>query len=38
MGIMIFDFWAILEVDHHGHVRGGLKVWLCFTYHFAIPR
>ena len=34
MGAMIFDFWAILEDGCHGHLRGGLRVWLCFTYCF----
>ena len=28
----------ILEVGHPGHLRVGVRVLLCFTYHFAMPK
>ena len=32
------NFLAILEVGHPGCLEVGVRVLLCFTYHFAMPR
>ena len=29
---------AILEISRPGHLKVGVRVLLCFTYHFAMPK
>ena len=33
-----FEFLVILEVGHPGHLKIGVRVLLCFTYQFVVPR